>query len=81
MREKEANGEVTCGKGRWEEVSHLNQVEQIPWREGKKEGKRKRKRKKRGVRDSTFSLEFTEIGLLVSIRARGKVNPHDESFV
>ena len=50
---------------------------------GKKGGKKKnkRKRKKRGVRGSTFSLEFTEIGPVVSIGERGKVHPRDESFM
>ena len=46
----------------------------------KKEGKRKRKKKKRGMRSSTFSLGFTEIGLSVFVGARGKVHPRDESF-
>ena len=48
--------------------------------ERRKMRERKRKEKKRGVRDSTFSLLFTEIGPLVFIGARGKVRLCDESF-
>ena len=72
-----ANEEGACGKGRWEEISHLNQVGTIRWREGKKEGKKK----KRGVRRSTFSLGFMKIGLSVFVEKRGKVHLRDESFV
>ena len=43
---------------KWEEISHLNQVDQLGGREGKNEGKKrkkkKRKKEKRGVRSSTF---------------------------
>ena len=88
MREKRANGEETCGK---EKTSHLSMLEQIPWGEGKLEGKRKerkerkekkkkRVKKRRGVRSSSFSLDFTKIGSSVFIRARGKVQLRDESF-
>ena len=81
MREKEANGEVTCGK---EETSHLNCWTKSGG-ERNKEGKRKRKEKKRknnrrGVRSSIFSLDFMEIGLSVFVEARDKFLIHDESF-
>ena len=69
---------------RWEEVSHLNQVDQILWERMKKEGKKKkekkRKKKENGVRDSSFSIRFTEIELSVFVEARGKVHLRDESF-
>ena len=32
---------------RWEEISHLNQVDQFGGREGKKEGKKKREKKRK----------------------------------
>ena len=53
--------------------------------EGKKKKKRgkkekKRKKKRRGVRSSTFSLGFTEIGPSNFVRARGKFQLRDESF-
>ena len=41
---------------------------------------RKRKKKKRGVRSSTFSLRFTEIGPSAFVGAKGKVHLRDESF-
>ena len=50
-------------------------------RKKKRERKRKKKKKKRGVRSSTFSLGFTEIGPSVFVRARGKVYLSDESFM
>ena len=51
----------------------------------KKEGKNEKKekegeKKKRGVRSSTFSLGFTEIGSLVSVGARRKVCLRYKSF-
>ena len=49
--------------------------------EGKKKREKKRNKKKRGVRSSTFSLRFTEIGPSVFVGARGKVRLRDESFV
>ena len=66
---------------RWEEISHLNQVGIIRWERREKGGKekekkkkeKKRKKKKRGVRSSTLSLRFTEIGPSVFVEARGKV--------
>ena len=71
-------------EGRWEEISHLNQVDQIRWErrknEGKKKKEKKRKKKESGVRSSTFSLRFTEIESLVFVKARGKVHLRDESF-
>ena len=48
-------------------------------REGKR-GKR-REKKRRGVRSSTFSLEFPEIGLSVFVGARGKVLLRGKSFM
>ena len=42
--------------------------------------KEKKRKKKRGVRSSTFSLGFTEIGSSVLIVARDKVHLHDKSF-
>ena len=70
---------------RWEEISHLSQVDQIRWERRKNEGKKKkenkRKRKERGVGSSTFFLRFTEIRPSVFVRARDKVHLHDESFV
>ena len=78
---KITNEKGTSGKGKWEKVSHLNQVDQIRWREGKLEGKeKKREIKRRRVRSSTFSLDFIEIGPSVFVRARGKVQLHDKSF-
>ena len=41
------------------------------------EGEQKRER---GVRSSTFSLRFTEIGPSIFVGARGKVYLRDESF-
>ena len=42
--------------GRWEEISHLNQVDHFWWERRKKEGKEKKeKKKKSGERSSTFS--------------------------
>ena len=38
-----ANEEGTCGKERWDEISHLNQVGTIRWGEKKKRGKEKEK--------------------------------------
>ena len=71
-------------EGRWEEISHLNKVGSIRWgrkkNEGKKKTEKKRKKKEKGVRSSTFSLKFTEIGSSVFIKARGKVHLRDESF-
>ena len=68
----------------------LEWLDQILWKEGekvrKREKKRKRrkdkkkKKKRRGVRSSSFSLNFTEIGPLVLVGARGKVGPHNESY-
>ena len=49
-------------------------------KEGKKKKRKKRKKKKRGVRSSTFSPGFTEIGPSVFVEVRGKVHLHDESF-
>ena len=49
-------------------------------REIKKGKKRKERRKKRGMRSSTLSLDFTEIGPSVFVGARGKVCLRDESF-
>ena len=67
-------------------TSHFNQVGTIRWREGemrerkrKKNREKKRKKKKIGVRSSTFSLGFTEIGPLVFIGARDKIYLRDES--
>ena len=65
---------------RWEEISHLNHVGTVRF-ERKKKREKKRKEKKIGVRSSTFSLGFTEIGPSVFVEARGKVHPCDESFV
>ena len=64
----------------------LDLLDQIRWRGkigGKKKEKeeKKRKEKKRGVRSSNFSLDFTVIGLLVLVGARGKVGPRNESYV
>ena len=50
-------------------------------RKEKKRKKKKRKRKKRGVRSSTFSLGFMDIGPSVFIGSRGKVQLCDKSFV
>ena len=70
---------------RWEEISHLNQVEINSVgrrkRERKKKREKKRNKKKRGVRSSTFSLIFKEIGPSVFVGARGKICLCDESFV
>ena len=44
---KITNEKVTSGKGRWEKVSHLNQVDQIWWRGGKLEGKEKKEKKRK----------------------------------
>ena len=58
-------------------------LDQIQWGEEKKERKmreKKKEKKKRGVRSSTFSLGFTEIGSSVFVGARGKVHLRDESF-
>ena len=48
------------------------------WRKRKREKKREKKR--RGERDSSFSLDFPEIRLLVFVESRGEVLPRDESF-
>ena len=70
--------------GKWEEISHLNQVDQIRWErrknKGKKKKEKKRKKKESGVRSSTLFLISTEIGLSVIVGARGKVHLRDESF-
>ena len=47
-------------------------------REEKKE--KKRNKKKRGVRNFTFSLKFTEIEPSFFVEAKGKVHRRDESF-
>ena len=69
--------------GKWEEISHLNQVNQIRWERRKNKGKKKkenkRKKKESGVRSSTFSLRSTEIGPSVFVEVRCKVHLHDES--
>ena len=69
---------------RWEEISHLNQVDQIRWErrknEGKKKKEKKRKKRENEVRGSTFSLRFTEIEPSVFVGVRGKVHLHDKSF-
>ena len=44
---KKANEKGTCGKGRWEKISHLNQVGTIRWGENEKGGKEKEKEKKK----------------------------------
>ena len=78
-----ANEEVTCGK---EGDFPLEWLDQIRWKEGEKvrkerEKEREEKReKRRGVRSSYFSLNFTEIGPSVLVRARGKVGPCNESY-
>ena len=63
----------------------LESSESNPMERGKNEEKKNKyknkKRKKRGVRSSTFSLGFTEIGSTVFIGARDKVHPRDESFM
>ena len=70
--------------GRWEEISHLNQVDQIRWErrknEGKKRKEKKRKMKESGMRSSTLSLRSTEIGSSVFVGAKEKVHPRNENF-
>ena len=79
-----SNGEKTSKGGRWEEISHFNQVGsdlEERWKnEGKKKRENKRKKKKSGVRSSTLSLRSTEIRSSIFIRARDKVHLHDEGF-
>ena len=73
-----ADEKGTCGK---EKTSHLSYVGSNSVGRGKmREKKKKKKRRKRGVRSSTFSLDFTEIGPSVFIGVRGKVRLCDESF-
>ena len=48
--------------------------------EGKKKKEKKRKKKERGMRSSTLSLRFTEIGQSVFVGARGKVHLRNEIF-
>ena len=62
------------------ESSWKNSLGEKGQRKERKRGKKKRKKNKRGVRSSTFSLGFTEIGPLVFVEARGKVHLCDESF-
>ena len=48
--------------------------------EKKKRKGKKRDKKRKGMRCSNFSLEFSAIGPLVSVEARGRVLLRDESF-
>ena len=60
MREKRTNGEVTCGK---EETSHLKcRTKSSGERENWREKEKKERKERRGVRSSTLSLDFMEIG-------------------
>ena len=71
------------GEGLPLEPSGSNPVDRGKIGEKKKRKKRKekkREKKRRGVRSSTFSLDFTEIGPSVFVGARGKVQPRDKSF-
>ena len=74
-----SNGEKTSKGGRWEEISHFNQVGS-DLEERRKNREKKRKKKKSGVRSSTFSLRSTEIGPSIFVRVRGKVHLRDEGF-
>ena len=83
-RKKERGRDMWQG-GRWEEISHLNQVGsdsvgEKEKNEEEKKKKKKRKNKESGVRSSTFSLRSTEIRPSVFVRGRGKVHLRDESF-
>ena len=48
--------------------------------EREKERGRKEREEEEGERSSTFSLDFSAIGLWVFAGARGEVLPRDESF-
>ena len=70
----------TCGKGEDKSLTHLRPT--VGWGERRREKNKKGDLKRRvgEKKDSTFSLNFSEIGTVVSSGARGRVQPHGKGF-
>ena len=75
----------TCGKREDKSLTHLRPNSGMGGGGGKGEEEIENKKgdlKKESLRekDSTFSLNFSEIGTVVSSGARGRVQPHGKGF-
>ena len=68
----------------WQERTiPLEWFDQIRWEEkdgGEKEREKKKEKKRRGERGFSFSLDFPMIGSSFVVRARGEVDPGNESY-
>ena len=88
---KEGNPSLWIRGVRWREKGKESKEKKEKGKKGQK-GKREviflvfglvyegEQKRERGVRSSTFSLRFTEIGPSIFVGARGKVYLRDESF-
>ena len=70
----------TCGKREDKPLTHLRPNCGVGEEGRQKNKKGDLKRESFGERDSTFSLNFSEIGTVVSSGARGRVQPHGKGF-
>ena len=70
----------TCGKREDKPLTHLRPNSGMGEGEGTENKKGDLKRRVGEKKDSTFSLNFWEIGTVVSSGARGRVQPHGKGF-
>ena len=70
----------TCGKREDKPLTHLRPNSGMGEGEGTENTEGDLNRRVGEKKDSTFSLNFWEIGTVVSSGARGRVQPYDKGF-